>query len=241
MAYRLLVMDDSVTIRRVVELTFAGGDVEVTSVGDGRAAMDRIAAEPPDVILADVGTTQPDGYEVSAYVKGDPALAHIPVLLLTGAFQPIDEDRALASRCDGVLAKPFDPGAVAARVRQALRVPEVAGAGSSGDGHAEAPPAAVEEAGTEEDLLAFFARLLAEPETDGTDCPGRISKPATGPAPVPGFEIRPELPLEEYFDLVDELLARTATAPSPSRGAPPRPPRPSSTACSGCPRGSTAS
>lgn len=102
MAYRLLVMDDSVTIRRVVELTFAGGDVQVTGVGDGRTAMERITAEPPDVILADVGTSQPDGYEVSAYVKGHEALAHIPVLLLSGAFQPIDERRALASRCNGV-------------------------------------------------------------------------------------------------------------------------------------------
>ena len=50
-----------------------------------------------------------DGYEVAAFVKGDPHLAHIPVLLLTGAFEPVDEARASAVGCDGVLAKPFEP------------------------------------------------------------------------------------------------------------------------------------
>src|SRR5688572_31440825 len=58
---------------------------------------------------SDVGMPERDGYEVAAYIKGTPELAHIPVLLLTGAFEPIDETRARAVGCDGVLVKPFEP------------------------------------------------------------------------------------------------------------------------------------
>src|SRR5262245_2138115 len=61
-----------------------------------------------------------DGYEVAAFIKGDPQLAHIPVLLLTGAFEPVDEVRARAVGCDGVLVKPFEPQMVISRVRDLL-------------------------------------------------------------------------------------------------------------------------
>ena len=71
-------------------------------------------------MLADVGMPERDGYEVAAFIKGDPELAHIPVLLLTGAFEPIDEARARAVGCDGVLVKPFEPQMVISRVRDLL-------------------------------------------------------------------------------------------------------------------------
>ena len=61
-----------------------------------------------------------DGYEVAAFVKAVPQLAHIPVLLLTGAFEPVDEARAREVGCDGVLVKPFEPQLVIARVRELL-------------------------------------------------------------------------------------------------------------------------
>src|SRR5512138_1345809 len=107
MPYKLLLADDSVTIQRVIELTFADEDVSVTAVGDGQQAMDHILADRPDIVLADVGMPKHDGYEVAAFIKDDPDLQHIPVLLLTGAFEPVDEERARAVRCNGVLAKPF--------------------------------------------------------------------------------------------------------------------------------------
>ena len=61
-----------------------------------------------------------DGYEVAAFIKTNNELAHIPVLLLTGAFEPIDEARARAVGCDGVLVKPFEPQMVINRVRDLL-------------------------------------------------------------------------------------------------------------------------
>ncbi len=120
MSKKLLLADDSVTIQRVIELTFSGEDVQVLAVSDGEEAIARIAAEKPDIILADIGMPKRSGYEVSAFVKGRPELAHIPVLLLAGAFEPVDEAKAKEAGCDGVLVKPFEPQHVIARVRELL-------------------------------------------------------------------------------------------------------------------------
>src|SRR3990170_8040727 len=120
MPRKLLLADDSITIQRVIELTFADEDITVSAVGDGEQAVERIEADPPDIVLADVGMPKRDGYEVAAYVKSRPELAHIPVILLTGAFEPIDQARAAEVGCDGVLAKPFEPQMVINRVKQLL-------------------------------------------------------------------------------------------------------------------------
>jgi len=120
MAVTLLLADDSVTIQRVIELTFADEHVRVICASDGQQAIQRIDAERPDIVLADVGMPRVDGYGVAAHVKQTPALRHIPVLLLTGAFEPIDEGKARATGCDGILVKPFKPEQLIERVRELL-------------------------------------------------------------------------------------------------------------------------
>jgi len=120
MAHKLLLADDSITIQRVIELTFADEDVEVIAVGDGQLAIDRLDSDPPDIVLADVDMPKRDGYEVAAYVKSKPKLAHIPVVLLTGAFEPVDQARAMQAGSTEVLAKPFEPQMVINRVKQLL-------------------------------------------------------------------------------------------------------------------------
>src|SRR5438132_240870 len=121
----LLLADDSLTIQRVIELTFADEDIEVIAVSNGDEAIARMEASPPDIVLADVGMPGQNGYEVAKYVKKTPRLSHIPVVLLTGAFEPVDEERAAEAGCDGVLAKPFEPQLVIGRVKELLRgVPE---------------------------------------------------------------------------------------------------------------------
>jgi DNA-binding response OmpR family regulator len=116
--HKLLLADDSVTIQRVVELTFSGEDVQVITVGDGEQAIARIPVERPDIVLADIGMPKRSGYDVAAFVKGRADLSHIPVLLLAGAFEPVDDVRAQQVKCDGVLVKPFEPQQVVARVRE---------------------------------------------------------------------------------------------------------------------------
>jgi CheY-like chemotaxis protein len=117
---KLLLADDSVTIQRVVELTFSGEDIEVVAVSDGEQAIARMAADRPDIVLADIAMPKKNGYEVAAFVKENPALADVPVLLLAGAFEPVDEERARRVKCDGVLVKPFETHEVIARVRELI-------------------------------------------------------------------------------------------------------------------------
>jgi CheY-like chemotaxis protein len=117
---KLLLADDSVTIQKVIELTFADEDIEVIAVSNGSQAISLAPVERPDIVLADVGMPERDGYEVAAFIKRTPGLSHIPVLLLTGAFEPIDEGRAKAAGCDGVLVKPFEPQMVINRVKDLI-------------------------------------------------------------------------------------------------------------------------
>ncbi len=114
----LLLADDSVTIQRVIALTFANEDVQVVAESDGEAALLRLARERPDLVLVDVALPGVDGYDVAARVKH--ADRSVPVLMLTGAFDPIDESRARASGCDGVLVKPLDPKRLVSTVRALL-------------------------------------------------------------------------------------------------------------------------
>jgi CheY-like chemotaxis protein len=116
----LLLADPNPAIQRIVTLTFAGENVSVVCVSDGDQAIARIAAEPPDIVLADVTLPGRDGYEVAAFVKGRPDLEHIPALLLAGALDPVDVARAALAGCDGVITKPFEPQQVVTRVRQLL-------------------------------------------------------------------------------------------------------------------------
>ena len=179
---KLLLADDSVTIQRVIELTFADEDVQVIAVGDGQQAIDRVRTERPDIVLADVGMPERDGYEVAAFIKGDPDLAHIPVLLLTGAFEPVDEARARAVGCDGVLVKPFEPQMVISRVRDLLAGNRGVVSGARA-GHAAAPPAApAEPAGSLED---YFDRLDAALASKGIAPPTLDPVPAAMAAPPP--------------------------------------------------------
>ena len=116
----LLLVDDSVTIQRVIELTFANENVRVVSVGDGRRALQWMDREAPDVMLVDVGAPEVDGYAVTNHVRQSPRLKHVPVLLLAGVFEPVDDHQAREAGADGVLVKPFEPEQLVSRVRSLL-------------------------------------------------------------------------------------------------------------------------
>ena len=97
MPHRLLLADDSVTIQRVIELTFAEEGVDVVSVGDGEAAIARLGSERFDIVLADIGMPGRDGFDVAAFVRSKPDLSGVPVVLLTGALDPLDQGRVAQS------------------------------------------------------------------------------------------------------------------------------------------------
>src|ERR1700741_736672 len=93
----------------MVVLAFEERGVDVVAVGNGEAAVRRIPDANPDLVLADVFMPVRNGYEVCEFVKKDSRFAHIPVILLVGAFDPLDEKEARRVGADGVLKKPFVP------------------------------------------------------------------------------------------------------------------------------------
>lgn len=125
MGKKILLADDSITIQKVIELTFSDEDFDVVTVGNGRLAVERIQELRPDLVLCDIIMPEKDGYEVCDFIKKSPGLAHIPVLLLTGAFEPFDQERAARVGCDGFLAKPFEPQALIGKVKDLLSRAEV--------------------------------------------------------------------------------------------------------------------
>src|SRR5258708_658962 len=106
---RILVADDNSNIQRMVGLALKDQGIDVVAVGNGEAAVRKISDILPDLVLADVFMPVRNGYEVCQYVKTDPKLAHIPVILLVGAFDPLDDQEAQRVGADGVLKKPFVP------------------------------------------------------------------------------------------------------------------------------------
>ena len=179
----LLLADDSVTIQKVVGLSFANEDISLLTVDNGDDAIAQARSARPDVVLADVVMPGKNGYEVCEAIKSDPALRHIPVLLLTGTFEAFDEERARRVGADGHITKPFEAQALVdtvngllSRAAQAARTAVQA-----------APPAA---------------------EPVRSEAP-RAAGPAvhTRPAPAPTFaSVVPAPPQEDAYDFFDDDL-----------------------------------
>ena len=197
MPHKLLLADDSVTIQRVIELTFADEDVQVIAVGDGKQAIHRAQQDPPDIILADVGMPERDGYEVATFIKQTPELKHIPVLLLTGAFEPIDEGRARAAGCDGVLVKPFEPQLVINRVKDLI----------SGR-RSQAQPQAAPEPQPHDVAVPPSTAVAVEPEAPS---PPAYVPPAAAAARAATTAAPPAGSIEDYFDRLDAAFSSLDT------------------------------
>ncbi|HEX6043929.1 MAG TPA: response regulator [Pyrinomonadaceae bacterium] len=104
---KLLLADDSATIQKVIDLTFADEGVRVLAVSNGQEAIEQLLDFAPDIVLADVHMPAANGYEVCEYVKTNETLKHIPVVLLVGSFEPFDETEARRVGADDILTKPF--------------------------------------------------------------------------------------------------------------------------------------
>ncbi len=104
---RILLADDSVTIRKVVELTFADEGIDVICVGDGDAAMVSFVENEPDLVIADVNMPGVGGYTICDMIKQDESTRDIPVILLTGSFEPFDPGEASRVGANYYFTKPF--------------------------------------------------------------------------------------------------------------------------------------
>ncbi len=171
---KILVADDNSNIQKMVGLALKDHGIEVVAVGNGEAAVRKIADIRPDLVLADVFMPVRNGYEVCQFVKADSNLSHIPVILLVGAFDPLDEQEAQRSGADGVLKKPFvPPDPLISMVKSALVRAGVAHAGFTPAKPVEEAPAPVAEAPAPPAPRKVALPTFSEPEPVVDEIPSR--------------------------------------------------------------------
>jgi CheY-like chemotaxis protein len=120
MVNRILLADDSITIQKVVNLTFADEGIEVVSVSNGDQAERRLNEVNPDLVLADIFMPGKNGYELCEAIKENPQFQNVPVVLLVGAFEPFDQAEARRVRADAHLTKPFESRTLVETVRKLI-------------------------------------------------------------------------------------------------------------------------
>ena len=164
MSGTILLADDSLTIQKVVELTFAETNYRVVTVSSGDELLDRLADSRPDLIICDVIMPGKDGYEVCQQIKSSSAWLHLPVILLTGTFEPFDRDRAIAAGCSEIITKPFEARKLVDTVERLIGGPSIQPPPPSHTG-----PAAVDEGEVwPEEATPTDFPTGAEPEDFGT-------------------------------------------------------------------------
>ncbi len=250
----VLLADDSLTIQRVVTLTFANEDVTITSVSDGDQAVEAIARSRPDLVLADIAMPGRNGYEVVQYVRSQPSLASLPVLLLAGAFDPVDEAQARKVGADGVLTKPFEPSTLIGQVNHLLAmgrpepispvvsmlerpraVSDRALPPMTSSASPDAPPDLAVVNG-----VAQGSQMPMTPDVEAAPVapePAPVEAAAQAPVAVPPVEWKPPvgapvttqpftrtLSPDSYFEQIDQAFAALAKAPRPSLNLVPKAP-----------------
>lgn len=213
----LLLADDSVTIQKVVGISFANEDIKLVTVDNGDDALARAREVAPDIVLADVVMPGMNGYEVCEAIKSDPALRHVPVLLLTGTFEAYDEERARRAGADGHVTKPFEAQALVDLVN--ARLAEAASAGPAPAPAAPEPAMEPESAPAEVDLF------------EDVTAPSGTAPAGAAPAPDPAGSTRVLTDEERFggaedddafaFDAPDEIHDELSVSEGPS--APPEP------------------
>ncbi len=115
---KILIIEDEPEIRTILAMAVENdGTFEAVTAGDGPEGLRIAQSEHPDVILMDVFMPGMDGYEVCRRVKSDPALQHIPVVLLSAQIEHKTQEKTREAGACACLGKPFDPMQLAGRIR----------------------------------------------------------------------------------------------------------------------------
>jgi CheY-like chemotaxis protein/predicted regulator of Ras-like GTPase activity (Roadblock/LC7/MglB family) len=232
---KVLVVDDSLSVRKVVERALLGRQMEVVCAATGSEALERIERDEPDVVVCDVVMPDKDGYEICDFVKRHPRLGQTPVLLMSGIVNDEVRERAARVKSADVLSKPFAaddllrkldallavkaapapaaprPEPVIAPVTPAPRIPApaaVTGNGhvETGNGHVTPPPPAPIVAPAPA-ASAHPALVPAAPPAPAPIAPPP-PPPIVPPPPVPAIASAPATP------------AAPSPAPSPAAATP---------------------
>ncbi|MBI5419492.1 MAG: response regulator [Deltaproteobacteria bacterium] len=197
MAKKILLAEDSLTIRKVFELTFAQTDVALTMVDNGSDAV-RLAGEyAPDLVVADVTLPGKDGFDVAAELRESEKTRMLPVLILSGTLSPFDEEKFKRSGASGVLFKPFESQELIDKVQELFK------------GRETAAPGAREEAAPAADEPWDFSDVLEEVEDEAGRTAG-VSVSPRGEDLLPGATVSPakaegRLALGEFDVSLEEI------------------------------------
>lgn len=229
MGSKVLLADDSVTIQKVVGIIFANEGYELTVVDNGDAAVRKAAEIKPDVILVDALMPGKNGYEVCRDVRQNPAIAHTAILLMTGAFEVVDEEKNRQSGADEFITKPFESQTLIEATNRMIAL-------TSQRASAPAPsaPSMPEQAPAAPVAPPVVAPAPSAPSIDDVWATGFDMEPAAEPVPEPVFEppaaaapvaapvkVTSDEDLWGAFDMdTAETPAAAALSPSPVQTAP---------------------
>lgn len=118
---RVLIVDDERKNRQLIEVMLGEDGYQLLTASSGDDALAMIDARPPDIVLLDVMMPGMDGYQVASRIKGNPATAHIPVIILTSLGDKNSITHGLGAGAEKVLAKPINRAELCACVRGLLR------------------------------------------------------------------------------------------------------------------------
>ncbi|MBI1726652.1 MAG: response regulator [Candidatus Rokubacteria bacterium] len=155
---KVLIVDDSLSVRKMVERAFGLKGFEVLSASSGAEAMERIGSAMPDVVVCDIVMPDGDGYRICEFVRAHPTLSETPVLLISGFINSAVLDRAAQVRPSDVLRKPFTADDLARKVDELLAARSRRAAAPVG-----LPAAAADEMVALSDLKAILVRLASMP------------------------------------------------------------------------------
>lgn len=117
---KVLVVDDSQTIRRSAETLLVREGYAVVTAGDGFEALAKVADHEPDLIFLDIMMPRLDGYQACALIKANPRYATTPVIMLSSKDGLFDRARGRIVGCDEYLTKPFTRDELIGAVKQHL-------------------------------------------------------------------------------------------------------------------------
>jgi CheY-like chemotaxis protein len=207
MSIKILLADDSITIQKVVGIIFGGEEYSLTVVDNGKAAIEKAEELNPDILLIDALMPGMSGYEVCEAVRATPTLSAKPILLLTGSFEPFDEDKAKSCGADDFLAKPFESQLIMTKVKELVEL------GSS----RSAAPAAAPIPGPESILPPPVPETAEEPSAVN-DIWGAFTS-SEEPQPAAGEPTEKDFPPEEstgssWIPVEEETFEFQAAAPA---------------------------